>query len=165
MPKSNLSVNVIDVKSGQRICSATVYLYHPPFALDVAVDYTSLAPGATASELFNPPKGWGVLRSSAGLLLWLQLNTSSPLQDVSPQLVDTLRFEFEAVGGGHVNVDAVNAGSTGAHTPLALDEGMLHAAGGRMLHVRLASHFDGAVKQWLSFVNRRSLSGAFLRTC
>merc|ERR1711988_1225775 len=83
MPTSNLSLNVFEVRTGKRICSATVYLYHPPFALDVAVDYASLAPGANVSELFNPPRGWGVLRSSAGLLLWLRLDNANQLLDVS----------------------------------------------------------------------------------
>lgn len=152
---SNLSVHVTETKTGRRVCSAAVYLYHPPFDLGVAVDYSSAVPGAGASELFTPPPGWGVLRSSAGLLLWLRLESGGQLYKSSPQASDVLRLDFEAPGNTTVSVEATAVGSADVKTQLQLDEGLLHPEAGHPLQVRLGKFFDMTVKQWLSKVNRR----------
>lgn len=164
---STLSVHVSEVNSGKKICSATVYLYHPPFALDVAVDYACTSPGGEgdAAELFTPPQGWGVLRSGAGLLLWLRLDSGSLRVDsAAPQAVaEVLRFDFEArPSGATAGVEALSTdvGYAGARAALALDEGLLHPDIGRALHVRFDAQFDSVVKQWLSLVSRRSTAGS-----
>merc|ERR1712194_750212 len=102
-------------------------------------------------ELFSPPRGWGVLRSGAGLLLWLRLESSGADLQAVREDAEALRFEFQAAGGASFSVDAtVVGGLSGSRTALQLGEGLLHPDIGRALHVRFAAHFDGLVKQWLS---------------
>jgi len=162
-PASDLSVRVSEIKSGRKISSAALYLYHPPFALDVAVDYVRTAENGVV-ELFSPPRGWGVLRSGAGLLLWLRLESSGAALQAVAADAEALRFEFHAAGGASASVDAtVVGGFSGTRTALQLGEGLLHPDIGRALHVRFAAHFDGIVKQWLSVKTHCGLPGSMER--
>lgn len=165
LPVSDLSVRVSEIKSGRKICSAALYLYHPPFALDVAVDYVRTTEDSVV-ELFSPPRGWGVLRSGAGLLLWLRLESSVAASQAVAADAEALRFEFQAAGGASAIVDATVVGglsSTRTALQLGLGEGLLHPDIGRALHVRFAAHFDGIVKQWLSVKTHCGLPGSMER--
>lgn len=155
-PPSSFSVRILEVSSGRTMSSAMVYLYHPPFALEAAVEYTPNGDGP-AVELFKPPRGWGVLRSSAGLLLWLSLSAGSLLEEKSisdhadsgSDAEGLMRFDFEAAGGSAASVEAFSLGRAEGHMPLLLDEGLLHPHDGRSLHVQLSDNFDLVVKEWL----------------
>jgi len=151
-PSSAYSVRLVDTASGMLLASATVYLYHPPFALDAAVDYIAVGRGLGSAELFAPPPGWGVLRSGGGLLLWLSLTVSSLLQ-APPVVSQQLRFEFEASSGVTATASAVAIGRFDGHVQLPLGEGLLNPLSGRPLHVRLGPSFDQIVKDWLSRVS------------
>lgn len=149
--ESDYSVRILNSHTGFILAHASAYLYHPPFRLDAALDYTS---GADAAELFAAPRGWGVLRSKQGLLLWLQLSMDMGLQAVASDTVELpiwLLFEFEAAGGEKLTVDAAVAGRTMGRIPLKLDAGLLHPqAADTALNVQLDKDFDRKVKDWLS---------------
>jgi len=167
-PPSNFSVRILEVRSGRTMSSAMVYLYHPPFSLAEAVEYAPDGEGP-AVELFRPPRGWGVLRSSAGLLLWLSLSTGSLLEESSKEKSISvnadksgseseglMRFDFEAAAGSTASCDAVSLGRVESRMPLLLDEGLLNPHDGRTLHVQLANNFDLVVKDWLSNTRQRA---------
>jgi len=151
-PSSGYFVRIVDAASGMLLSSATVYLYHPPFALDTAVDYIEAAPGLGTAELFAPPPGWGVLRSGAGLLLWMRLTIGSLMQ-APPIASQQLRFEFEATSGVTATASAVAVAGFEGHVQLPLGEGLLNPLSGRSLHVRLSPSFDQIVKDWLRRVS------------
>lgn len=140
-----------------------MYLYHPPFALRSAVDYVS--PQASPNdakfheageehveELFMPPPGWGVLRSGAGLLLWLQLSAAMAFSDEVLAGNGHLRVEF----GSNLAARAESAGLLSAKAPLLCDEGILRPRSDEALKVRLEEGFDQKVKEWLSIAGSGS---------
>lgn len=162
-----LSVHIHEVLTGAVIGQAALFLYHPPFPLGMAVGYTS---GAKAAELFSTPRGWGVLRSSAGLLLWLQLRADHMLQALAAEPSSeefeghpkALRFEF--MNNERPNSEGVSVPATVTGRPIAFDglplgenEGLLRPAQASfqgqhdpVMSVRLSNTFDESVKTWLS---------------
>merc|ERR1712118_94857 len=68
---------------GQDLAHASVFLYHPPFPLEEAISY--VGDGSSGEEVFAMPRGWGVLRSRCGLLLWLKLSSDSPICTLAQQ--------------------------------------------------------------------------------
>lgn len=70
----------VDIVQGKRLCGrGRVYLYQAPFV--PAVRYTS------GGEYFVLPRGWAVMRSRQGLLVWLELIEDSPLQEAIHEMV------------------------------------------------------------------------------
>jgi hypothetical protein len=148
-----LFLRVSDSTTRRSFVEAVVYANQPPFPLDAhVIDYFEPAPGQEAVEVFIVPPGWGVLRSSQGLLLWLQLQCDGILQ-VEGSLVDTpgARFalSFEAEHGS-TNVGAESCGRAQICSMLGGDEGLLRSGSGRPVRIQLASNFDTRIKVWLA---------------
>jgi len=137
---------------GRLLALADVYLYRPPFLLDRALTYGSSE--GKMQELFTMPgPGWGVLRSSAGVLLWLAVKQESGQpsnQGVELQLM-TSSSSGEVEGKAPV-VSGTGRWSTSFSTarPLAADQGILRMVAGE-LYLSLES-MDDVLKTWLGFV-------------
>jgi len=137
---------------GRLLALADVYLYRPPFLLDRALTYGSSE--GKMQELFTMPgPGWGVLRSSAGVLLWLAVKQESGQpsnQGVELQLM-TSSSSGEVEGKAPV-VSGTGRWSTSFSTarPLAADQGILRMVAGEM-YLSLES-MDDVLKTWLGFV-------------
>lgn len=76
LPEPQMLLRVLDADHAVVLARAAVFLYHPPFALQRAVDYACMPDPV---EVFTAPPGWGILRSMHGLLLWLHLDADGPL--------------------------------------------------------------------------------------
>merc|ERR1712224_1157385 len=121
---------------GSELAEARVFLYHPPFQLDVAVSY--VAENGKPREIFTMPRGWGVLRSRCGLLLWLKLSADAALTAAARSNVQAngqplwrtmLRLEFCATAAG-VKLESGARAVERVFGPVQLgnDEGVLFPA-------------------------------------
>lgn len=71
---------MVDITQGKRCCArGRVYLYQAPFS--PSVRYTN------GGEYFVLPRGWAVMRSRQGLLVWLELVEDNLLQESVLELV------------------------------------------------------------------------------
>jgi len=150
---------------GEELAQAAVYLYHPPFAIDLAISYIAEEGAkARAKEMFKMPRGWGVLRSQCGLLLWLRLNMDAKmLANPSCLLGGEIRLEFvrtaAAEGEGRLDISAQVVGVPCDLVQLSGDKGLLHPSAelsGTQVQLQLDPEFGALAKAWLSKMHRVS---------
>jgi len=153
----NFKVRVLDAQNNKVLSHAIAYLYAPPFGLTGLVDFVKAAPEGEPAELFTPPKGWGVVRSRSGLVLWLNMILDRAQEAEFVRVADAprtgtyhLRVEFSTSSGLCSHISATIIGHFSARAPLLPDEGLLHPSAGQRLRVRFMQGFDHELKMWLS---------------
>jgi len=141
---------------GRLLAEATVYLYHPPFRLDAVISYVTEGE-SSGEELFTMPRGWGVLRSRRGLLLWLRIIDDAGLTGAAQRSVpkgQEVRFELRcrgALASSALDLGATVAGVASSRVQLTDDECLFHVpTAGVQLRLKLQSSFDGKAKRWLA---------------